>query len=88
MGNQLTSRLHVDFMSELPKVGDGEGIVFGRVLGGGRFLKTLQVKILCSQTMCSAHSMLVVFSSIPQYVQRSLSSCHNLYSAGMKVRWL
>jgi phosphoinositide-3-kinase, regulatory subunit 4 len=41
MGNQLT-RLHVDFMSELPKVGEGEGIVFGRVLGGGRFLKTLQ----------------------------------------------
>jgi hypothetical protein len=43
MGNQLTSRLHVDFMSELPKVGEGEGVVFGRVLGGGRFLKTLQV---------------------------------------------
>eukprot|EP00292_Cryptomonas_paramecium_P012184 CAMPEP_0113692324 /NCGR_PEP_ID=MMETSP0038_2-20120614/19016_1 /TAXON_ID=2898 /ORGANISM="Cryptomonas paramecium" /LENGTH=291 /DNA_ID=CAMNT_0000614213 /DNA_START=1 /DNA_END=873 /DNA_ORIENTATION=+ /assembly_acc=CAM_ASM_000170 len=42
MGNQLATRLHVDFMSELPKVGDGEGIVFGRVLGGGRFLKTLQ----------------------------------------------
>ena len=48
MGNQLASRLHVDFISELPKVGtNGEGIVFGRVLGGGRFLKTLQVPLFC-----------------------------------------
>jgi hypothetical protein len=51
MGNQLTSRLHVDFMSELPKVGEGEGVVFGRVLGGGRFLKTLQVKNQRKQMM-------------------------------------
>ena len=56
MGNTVvTSRLHVDFMSELPKVGEGEGIVFGRVLGGGRFLKTLQV-FLSSSSLCSSSS--------------------------------
>lgn len=73
MGNQVvTSRLHVDFMSELPKVGEGEGIGFGRVLGGGRFLKTLQVFAPHLQNEESEHTCPPPILAPPSYTRSPL----------------
>ena len=71
MGNQLASRLHVDFMSELPKVDkDGEGIVFGRILGGGRFLKSLQCWHRGNMVVVKAYSKRDINESLREYGER------------------
>ena len=86
MGNQLASRLHVDFISELPKVGtNGEGIVFGRVLGSGRFLKTLQCWHEGRMVVVKAYSKRDVTQSLREYAERlgdirvcTLPACQHL----------
>eukprot|EP00286_Rhodomonas_abbreviata_P021287 CAMPEP_0181311516 /NCGR_PEP_ID=MMETSP1101-20121128/13180_1 /TAXON_ID=46948 /ORGANISM="Rhodomonas abbreviata, Strain Caron Lab Isolate" /LENGTH=500 /DNA_ID=CAMNT_0023418255 /DNA_START=167 /DNA_END=1665 /DNA_ORIENTATION=- len=71
MGNQLATRLHVDFMSELPKVDkDGEGIVFGRILGGGRFLKSLQCWHRGNMVVVKAYSKREINESLREYGER------------------
>eukprot|EP00961_Rhodomonas_salina_P107404 1446308-Rhodomonas_salina.5 len=71
MGNQLATRLHVDFMSELPKVDkDGEGIVFGRILGGGRFLKSLQCWHRGNMVVVKAYSKRDINESLREYGER------------------
>jgi len=57
MGNVPGTGRGADIMSELPKIEtEGEGIVFGRVLGGGRFLKTLQCWHDSSMVVVKAYS--------------------------------
>jgi len=72
MGNQLATRLHVDFMSELPKADGegGEGIIFGSVLGGGRFLKTLQCWRRGSMVVVKAYSKRDMSQSLREYGER------------------
>jgi len=71
MGNQLGTGRGADFMSELPKVEtEGEGIVFGRVLGGGRFLKTLQCWHDSSMVVVKAYSKRENSPSLREYGER------------------
>ena len=60
-----------DIMSELPKIEtEGEGIVFGRVLGGGRFLKTLQCWHDSSMVVVKAYSKRDGSPSLREYGER------------------
>lgn len=71
MGNQLGTGRGADFMSELPKVEtEGEGIIFGRVLGGGRFLKTLQCWHDSSMVVVKAYSKRDGNTSLREYGER------------------
>ncbi|EKX48615.1 hypothetical protein GUITHDRAFT_136712 [Guillardia theta CCMP2712] len=59
-------------MSELPKADGegGEGIIFGSVLGGGRFLKTLQCWRRGSMVVVKAYSKRDMNQSLREYGER------------------
>ena len=71
MGNVPGTGRGADIMSELPKIEtEGEGIVFGRVLGGGRFLKTLQCWHDSSMVVVKAYSKRDGSPSLREYGER------------------
>ena len=71
MGNVPGTGRGADIMSELPKIEtEGEGIVFGRVLGGGRFLKTLQCWHDSSMVVVKAYSKREGSPSLREYGER------------------
>ena len=71
MGNQLGTARGADVMSELPKVdSEGEALVFGRVLGGGRFLKTLQCWHDTQMVVVKAYSKRDAAQSLREYAER------------------